>query len=69
MKENFFFFNAGYIILLQILRNITDDSTADNYTCLIRIHASLHHLSCRIGFMLNGTPCAMLQISCMLFFH
>ena len=33
------FFNVGYIMLLQTLKNIIDDSIVDNSSFFMKIHA------------------------------
>ena len=63
-KVVFFFLLTLDNYVITTMKNITDDSTVDNSTCHIRIHAWLHHLSRPMGSTLDGTPCAMLHISC-----
>lgn len=58
--------NNWTIVLLQTMKNITYDSTADNSICIMRIYAWVHHKSRSIGSMFGDTPCTMLQISCKL---
>lgn len=49
---------------ITTMKNITDDSIADNPTYRMKIYDLLHHQNRFMRSTLNGTPCGMLQIFC-----
>lgn len=47
-------------MLVKTIRNITNDFTADNSTCYMRIHVLTASTELSMGSTLDGTHCAML---------